>query len=162
PDDRRRVHEPELDERIMLSRLNDERGFTVPELLTAITISTIIALAGFALVDTVMRQTGITTARVDTVQRARGAMDDMTRELRSQVCVTRSDPTLMSSPRSVFAASNTSVTFFADTADESWRADTTAMPVPTLRSLTLTGSTLTETITQGRNDTVNVGAVTFK
>ena len=89
-------------------------------------------------------------------------MDDMTRELRSQVCVTRSDPSLMTTPRSIYAATANSVTFFADTADESWRTGVTTMPVSTLRTLAYDGgSRLTETIVPGINDTVNVGAVKF-
>jgi prepilin-type N-terminal cleavage/methylation domain-containing protein len=146
----------------MLNRVSDERGFTIPELLITLLIASAITMAAFGLVDTVMHRTGETAARVESVQSARGAMDDMTRELRSQVCVTRSDPSLMTTPRSVYAATATSITFFADTADESWRTGVTTMPVSTLRTLAYDGgSKLTETIVPGINDTVNVGAVTF-
>jgi type II secretory pathway component PulJ len=142
--------------------IRDERGFTVPELLITLLISMAVALAAFELVEVVMHRVGESTARVDSVQRARGAMDDMTRELRSQVCVTRSDPTLMTTPRSVYAASSKSITFFADTADESYLNSSTVMPVPTLRTLSYDGtSKLTETITPGVNDLANVGAVSF-
>lgn len=136
---------------------------TLTEILVAMVIAMIVSLAAFALIETVMRQSGDIQARVETTQRARGAMDHITRSLRSQVCVLRADPTLMTSARTVYAASANSVTFFADTADESWQTGTTAMPIPTLRTITLSGSTITETIRPGLNDTVNAGvnAVTF-
>jgi hypothetical protein len=90
-------------------------------------------------------------------------MDDVTRDLRSQVCVLRADPTLMTAPRSMYAGTASSVVFFADTADESVKTATPVQPVPTLRTIALTGTTLTETIRPGKNDTANVGlgAVTF-
>jgi prepilin-type N-terminal cleavage/methylation domain-containing protein len=146
-----------------MSRLRNERGMTLVELLAAMAIALIVSLAAFSLIEVVMRRTGEVTARVETTQRARSAMDTMTRELRSQVCVLRADPTLLAAPRSVFAATASSVTFFADTADESFTGGNTTMPIPTLRSLTLSGTTLTEKILPGQNDTVNVGlgAITF-
>jgi prepilin-type N-terminal cleavage/methylation domain-containing protein len=145
----------------MLTRLRQQDGMSLPELLVALVIASIVSLAAFGLVDTVMKRYGETAARVDTTERSRIAMDQITRELRSQVCVTRSDGTAMTSARSIYSATPTSITFFADTADESWTAATTSMPVPTLRTLSLNGSMLSETIVQGRNDTVNLGAVTF-
>jgi prepilin-type N-terminal cleavage/methylation domain-containing protein len=146
-----------------MSRLRSDRGMTLIELLVAMSIAMIISLAAFALIETVMTRSGEVSARVETTQRARVAMDDMTRELRSQVCVLRADPTLMTSARSVDAATASSVTFFAETGDESYTATNTSMPIATLRTLTLTGTTLTETIRPGVNDTANVGrgAITF-
>jgi prepilin-type N-terminal cleavage/methylation domain-containing protein len=145
----------------MLNRLRQEDGMSLPELLTALVIASIVSLAAFGLVETVMNRYGETAARVDTAQRSRLAMDQITRELRSQVCVTRSDTTLMTTPRSLYAATPTSVTFFADLGDESYKTGTTTMPVATLRTLTLTGAKLTETTVQGINDATTVGAVTF-
>jgi type II secretory pathway component PulJ len=145
----------------MLNRVSDEQGFTIPELLITLLIAMAVSLAAFELVEIIMHRTGETVARVDSVQRARGAMDDMTRELRSEVCVTRSDPSLMTTPRSIYAATASSITFFADTADESWRTGVTTMPVPTLRTLNWDGSKLTETTVPGANDAGNPGAVTF-
>ena len=144
-----------------LNRMRQEDGMSLPELLTALVIASIVSLAAFGLIDTVMHRYGETAARVDTAQRSRLAMDQITRELRSQVCVTRSDPTLMTTPRSLYAATPTSVTFFADLGDESYKTGTTTMPVATLRTLALDGAKLTETTVQGINDTANVGAVNF-
>jgi type II secretory pathway pseudopilin PulG len=147
----------------MLTPLRDERGMTLPEVLVAMVCAVLLSLAAFALVDFVMARTGEVNARVDTTQRARGAMDDMTRSLRSQVCVTRSDPSLMTAARAVYSASKTQVVFFADTASEAYTATNSTMPVPTLRTLSLQGTTLKETIRPGKVDATKPGlnAVTF-
>jgi prepilin-type N-terminal cleavage/methylation domain-containing protein len=139
----------------MLKR-ND--GFTLIEMLISITLSVVISLASFALIEAVMRRSGEISSRVETTQRARVVMDDLTRALRSQVCVQRSDgsPT-MTSPRSVYVGTAGSVTFFADTADESLTVTNTTMPVPTLRTVTLTGTKLTEAIVSGTTDTSKPG-----
>jgi prepilin-type N-terminal cleavage/methylation domain-containing protein len=94
-----------------VSRLRDEQGFTLHELLTAIAMSTIILLGAFGLLDTVMQRTGETQARVDATQRARQALDVMTRQLRSQVC--------LGTAPAVADASPNSVTFYTDMSDGS-------------------------------------------
>jgi prepilin-type N-terminal cleavage/methylation domain-containing protein len=144
-----------------VTRLRADRGFTLVEMLIAMVIAMVVSLASFSLIEVVMRRTGEITSRVETTQRARGAMDDMTRELRSQVCVLRSDPTLLTTARSVYAATPTSVTFFADLADESVKTATPVQPIPALRTLTLSGTKITDTIRPGVNDTANLGAVTY-
>ena len=80
-----------------------------------------------------MRRTGEIGARVDTTQRARVAMDSMTRQLRSQVCVPR-DRSGDDRERSIFAGTPTSVTFFSRPRDESITPAPTPRP-PTLRSV---------------------------
>jgi prepilin-type N-terminal cleavage/methylation domain-containing protein len=73
--------------RRLLTRLRrDERGFTLPELLVAMPIGIIVLLATFFTLDSSIVLTGKVTQRVDRTQRARAAMDDITRKLRSQVC----------------------------------------------------------------------------
>jgi prepilin-type N-terminal cleavage/methylation domain-containing protein len=148
--------------------LKREDGFTITEMLVAMVIALIVSFAAFSLVEVVMRRTGETGVRIEVTQRARGALDTVTRELRSQVCVIRSDPTLMSSARSIYSASTTQIVFFADTADESFKTATDTIPPPTLRTLTFTPGTnatgtLTETIRPGAEDTAvpGVDAVTF-
>ena len=94
-----------------MSRLRDEQGFTLHELLTAIAMSTIILLGAFGLLDTVMERTGETQARVDATQRGRQALDVMTRQLRSQVC--------LGTAPAVADASPNSVTFYTDMSDGS-------------------------------------------
>jgi len=139
--------------------LSKQDGMTLPEVLVTITIAMVISLAAFALIDTVMRLTGEVQASVDTTQRGRRAMDDMTRELRSQVCVTRTDVT-MSDARAIYAATKNSITFFADLSDESYRtAAVEKLDAPTLRKLEVVNSKLTETITKGEfDDSVPDGA----
>jgi hypothetical protein len=147
---------------------------TLTEALAAITIAMIVSLAAFALVEAVMKRTGETTSRVETTQRARQAMDNITRDLRSQVCVLRTDPAPgMTTPRSVYAASGTSITFFGDTADESWKNGGGGPTLPTLRTIALTGgtvnpttglllgATINETIRPGAADASVTGGITF-
>jgi type II secretory pathway pseudopilin PulG len=148
----------DLDDGVML-KLNARRedGFTITEMLMAMLIAIIVSLAAFSLVEVVMKRSGETAARVETTQRARGALETMTRELRSQVCVIRSDPTVFTSPRSIMSATTTSVVFFADTADESFKATTDTIPAPTLRTLTFTAGpkatgSIAETIRPGVKD----------
>jgi hypothetical protein len=138
------------------------------EMIAAMAIAIIVSLAAFSLIEVVMKRTGEVGARVETTQRARGALDDMTRELRSQVCVIRSDPSFMTSARTIYSATATDVVFFADTADESFKTASDTIPVPTLRTLTFTPAanargTITETIRPGVKDTTKPGidAVSF-
>jgi prepilin-type N-terminal cleavage/methylation domain-containing protein len=83
--------------RRLLSRLRrDERGFTLPELLVAMPIGIIVLLATFFTLDSSVVLTGKVTQRVDRTQRARAAMDDITRKVRSQVCPAAGTPALIS------------------------------------------------------------------
>ena len=84
----------------------DEGGFTLVELLVACTIGTVVLLATFATLDSSVKLTGKVTDRVDRTQRARGAMEEMTRVLRSQVCPSAGSPALID-------AQDYSVTFYS-------------------------------------------------
>jgi prepilin-type N-terminal cleavage/methylation domain-containing protein len=113
----------------MIDRLRREDGFTLPELLVTMSIGMIVALAGFALVDVTMRRSGEVSARIEAVQGGRGAMDTMTRELRSQVCLPQS--TNPADPRvSILEATKSSITMFVEMRDTSVNAAATATPVP--------------------------------
>jgi hypothetical protein len=71
----------------LLSRVrSEESGFTLVELLVACIIGMVILLATFMMLDSSVVLTGKVTDRVDRTQRARVAMEDITRKLRSQVC----------------------------------------------------------------------------
>ena len=75
-----------------MTRLRREDGHTLPELLTALGMATVILLATFALLDHVMKRTAETQARVEATQRGRQAMDTMSRALRSSVCLSGTVP----------------------------------------------------------------------
>ena len=60
---------------------------TLMELMTAITIGMIVMFAMFALLDNTVRMNTNAMAKTDAMQRGRLAMDTMTQELRSQVCL---------------------------------------------------------------------------
>ncbi len=139
--------------------VRDERGFTLPELLTALFVGMIVILACGGLVETVMKRSNETANRVDGVQRGRTAMDYITRELRSQVCATRSDGTVMTAPRSLYAATSSSVTFFSQLKDESYTSTNSSVPIPTLNTLSLAGGMITETVTTGASG--SGGALTY-
>ena len=66
-----------------------------------------------------MRRSGEVAARVDAVQRGRTAMDTMTRQLRSQVCLQNAGIATMVKPRSIESATADSVMFYADMRDTS-------------------------------------------
>jgi type II secretory pathway pseudopilin PulG len=127
--------------------VHEERGFTLPELLITCIIAITVSLAAFSLLDFVMRRSGQISTRVETTQRGRTAMDQVTRLLRSQVCAWRSDDATMNTSRSLNDASSTSVGAYADLTNES------AGSAPVLRSLTYTpgakGGTLDESATPG-------------
>jgi type II secretory pathway pseudopilin PulG len=102
--------------------LRDEAGFTLPELLTALVIGMFVLLAAFDLLDNSVALTTGVNRRVDALQRGRTALDQMTRDLRSQVCVGVDAPAApggSSSEPSLIAASDTSVDFYADLGDGS-------------------------------------------
>jgi prepilin-type N-terminal cleavage/methylation domain-containing protein len=90
-----------------MDRLRSEGGFTLPELLTTLSIALIISMAAFALVDFTIKRTGEVAGRVEATQKGRGAMDTITQELRSQVCLNSTTPPLAT-------AKPTEVTFYTD------------------------------------------------
>jgi|tagenome__1003787_1003787.scaffolds.fasta_scaffold20983977_3 prepilin-type N-terminal cleavage/methylation domain-containing protein len=75
-------------------RARRQDGFTLPELLISLSMSLIILIAALTLVDVTMRKTDDTQNRVTSVQRGRLAMDTITRQLRSQVCLNTATPAM--------------------------------------------------------------------
>jgi prepilin-type N-terminal cleavage/methylation domain-containing protein len=95
-----------------VSRFRNEEGFSLPELLIALAIAMIVSLATFALIETTMKKSGDAAARVEAAQRGRVAMDVITRQLRSQVCIT-------SNSAAMFEATGNSNGFYVDFTDQS-------------------------------------------
>jgi prepilin-type N-terminal cleavage/methylation domain-containing protein len=91
---------------------SDERGFTLTELLTAMLIGMIVLLAAFMVLDRSFSASGQIADRSDALQRGRQAMDLMTRQLRSQVCLGKTNAPIVS-------GSDTSVSFYGDLSDGS-------------------------------------------
>lgn len=116
-------------------RLRAEDGATLIELMATMAIGMVTLLGAFFLLDSSVALSGKVTQRAETVQRARHAMDLITRELRSQVCLGKIVP--------IVAATATSVEFYADLGDGTL--------APGRRTLTFTpgSARLTESVRAG-------------
>ena len=79
-----------------MTRLRSQSGVTLIELIVAMTIATMTVLAVFAILDTSIKQSTEVAGRVNATQRARIAMDTITRQLRSQVCYSAIVPAIVS------------------------------------------------------------------
>ena len=90
----------------LIRRSRSESGHTLMELVVAMSLGMAILLIAFHLLDRSLGLTREVADRVDSVQRGRIAMDTMTRQLRSQVCL-GANPALV-------AASGDSVTFYSN------------------------------------------------
>ena len=73
-------------------RLAGEGGFTIIELMMAVSVGMIVILFTFNLLDSAGRASTETQNRVDSVQRGRVAMEQITQRLRSQVCLDSNTP----------------------------------------------------------------------
>jgi type II secretory pathway pseudopilin PulG len=113
-------------------RLRDEGGFTLVELLTAISIGMVILFAAFAVLDRTISASGQIADRSEALQRGRQAMDLITRQLRSQVCVGPTTP--------IVSGTDTSMSFYADLTD--------GTPANPINQRTLSYSAATDTITE--------------
>jgi hypothetical protein len=70
-----------------MSRLRGEAGTTLVELVTALALGLIVLMAGFVLLDRSVSVSQEIADRQEAVQRGRQAMELITRQLRSQVCL---------------------------------------------------------------------------
>jgi prepilin-type N-terminal cleavage/methylation domain-containing protein len=112
--------------------LRDEGGFTLIELLTAISIGLLIIFAAFAVLDRTISASGQIADRSEALQRGRQAMQLITRQLRSQVCVGTATP--------IVSGSDLSISFYADLTD--------GTPANPIKQRTLSYSATTDTITE--------------
>jgi prepilin-type N-terminal cleavage/methylation domain-containing protein len=84
-----------------------EAGYTLVELLAAMSIGLLIILAAFQIMDRSTQLSKRTYQTVDATQRGRLAMDLMMRELSSQVCISNTIPP-------VDTATSTAITYFVN------------------------------------------------
>ena len=105
------------------NRLRSEGGFSLVELLATVAVGMIVLLAVGNLLDASGRASAEVQDRVDSVQRGRTSMEQITQKLRSQVCLNASLPALAS------AAAN-EMWFYTDLGDHS-----TAVFAPEARKL---------------------------
>lgn len=90
----------------------DQSGFTLTELLMAISIGLVLLFAAFTLLDRASASSQEIIDRQDAVQRGRQAMELIVRQLRSQVC-------LGDEEEPITWATGNQVTFYADLSDGS-------------------------------------------
>jgi prepilin-type N-terminal cleavage/methylation domain-containing protein len=118
--------------RRLLRAARDERGMTLVELLVGSVLGVIVLTAAFQILIVGMKGTQRIQAGVETVQRGRLAMENVTRELRSQICL----PTATGPLPAIDAADATTVTFYADLGDENL--------TPDKRTISFAGNQITE------------------
>jgi prepilin-type N-terminal cleavage/methylation domain-containing protein len=101
--------------------LRGEQGFTLVELLAAISIGMIILFAAGTLLDHSLSASDQVTDRVSTTQRGRAALDYVFRPLRSQVCLPSdlTDTAANDAKSAITAADRDTMTFYADLAETS-------------------------------------------
>jgi hypothetical protein len=87
----------------------------VPELLTAMSVGLIVLLAALLLLDTAVSTSNKLADRQDAAQRGRLAMEIITRDLRSQVCLGDGKP--------ITAGDRNGLTFYANVSSNSDSAD---------------------------------------
>jgi prepilin-type N-terminal cleavage/methylation domain-containing protein len=117
--------------------LRSEQGFTLPELLVGIVIGMIVLFAALTLLDNTVSLGAKVGKRVDATQRGRTALDRITRDLNSMVCLP-GDP----AQDALISGSDTSIDVYADLGDGS------ASKPPQRRTVTYnpTARTITERV----------------
>jgi prepilin-type N-terminal cleavage/methylation domain-containing protein len=95
----------------MTARLSDERGFSLVELLAALLIGSIVIFATFGLFDTVVRTQAKSVDGLETTDRGRIGIDQVSQGLASRICL-GSQPSLVD-------ARDDRVEFYASLAAES-------------------------------------------
>jgi prepilin-type N-terminal cleavage/methylation domain-containing protein len=87
---------------------SDESGFTLPELITAMGLGVVVLLAAALLLDSAVSGSNEIADRQDAVQRGRLAMEVVTRDLRSEVCLKDARPIVYGDANRVTFYSNLS------------------------------------------------------
>jgi Tfp pilus assembly protein PilW len=122
----------------MISRLRAEDGMTLPEVLIAVTIGFVVLAATMGLLESTLRLTGGVMAKTDAMQRGRLAMDRVTQELRSQVCLNLTTPAIVGGN----IANADTVTFYSDFGS----GDLNVPPLKRTIAFDPTTGTVTETV----------------
>lgn len=94
--------------------MSDEAGFTLVEQLVAMVAGIIVLLAAYTVMETASGQQAKIANRAEAAQRGRQAMETMTQQLRSMLCLSSSTP-----PRAVVDGTGDQITFYADLSDGS-------------------------------------------
>jgi prepilin-type N-terminal cleavage/methylation domain-containing protein len=95
-----------------MRRAKAQAGFTVVEVLVAMAVLGVVAVGAMTLIEVVMRQGRGVVDRTESAQRGRLALDQMTRQIRSQVCPS-------ATTKGLVAATPNALTFYADLTDGS-------------------------------------------
>jgi prepilin-type N-terminal cleavage/methylation domain-containing protein len=124
-------------------RASDERGFTLIEMLVSMSIGVVILLAAFMLLDRSFTTSAQIADRQEGLQRGRQAMELMTRQLRSQVCVVVPPATTYSAP--VVSADPLFVTFYGSLAESSTSVEKRTLTFSATGSGSITQNVITGT-----------------
>jgi Tfp pilus assembly protein PilW len=92
-----------------MSRFRAQDGMTLPEVLIAATVGFVVLAATLGLLESSVRLNTGVMAKTDAIQRGRLAMDRLTQELRSQVCLNLTTPAVLPT-----VSTADSVTFYSD------------------------------------------------
>jgi prepilin-type N-terminal cleavage/methylation domain-containing protein len=115
-----------------MTRARSQAGFTVVEVLVASVVLAVVAAGAMTFVQVLLRQSRGVVERTDAMQRGRIALDQMTRSLRSQVCLNEDTEGLI-------AGNADEVTFYADYSDGTRPPERRTLKYdPTTRRLTET------------------------
>ena len=113
------------------ARLREENGFTLVELLAAMVVGSVVLFAVLGLLDRVVRIQARTVDQIETTDRGRVAIDRISQQLGSRICLGR--PSLV-------AADGNSVEFYASLAPETAGVQLVAQR----RRLTFSGAAIGE------------------
>jgi type II secretory pathway pseudopilin PulG len=95
-----------------MSRVREESGFTLMEVLVAATVGFVVLAATLGLLESTVRLNTGVMAKTDAMQRGRMAMDTVTQQLRSQVCLDWEHSAILEN------STESQVTFYADFSQE--------------------------------------------
>jgi prepilin-type N-terminal cleavage/methylation domain-containing protein len=126
-----------------MTRARDESGWTLIELLMAMTIGVVVLLASFMLIDASAPLAQKTQDRVDAAQRGRLAMEIIGAELRSQVCMPGAVPPIMPT-----VSDGSNVWFYGNNQDQD--------SLPQKHHIYIQGTALKEDTWQGTGSISNV------